>query len=278
MGFARDIAFLDVTSHQGNDFQITNDFWSEINRVTGDLNEDGIFVVYPGYEWSGNTPVGGDHNVYFRHEGRQIRRSSHAMLTDRNDISSDANTLADLFEALKGEDCVLWAHVGGRPADVSHAHDPKLRTAVEVHSNWGTFEWILTDSLALGHRIGVVASSDGHKGRPGAGSPGATEFGAYGGLTCFLAPELTRDAIFECMRRRHHYGTSGSRLHMDVRAQFATPADLFPRDPRHFDVRPEGVRESIMGDIARVADENVTLAISLATASPIERVGRDERR
>ena len=170
--FARDIAVLDVSGHQGNDFQITNAFWNKINQTTAAMNTEGRFIVFPGYEWSGNTPVGGDHNVFFRHEGRQIRRSSHAQQPDRSDLDTDANTLDALFETMQGEDCVLWSHVGGRPADVGYAHDPKLKTAVEVHSNWGSFEWILTDSLALGHRVGVVANSDGHKGRPGAGAPG----------------------------------------------------------------------------------------------------------
>ncbi len=272
LAFARDIALLDVSGHQGNDFQISNTFWDKINDTTAAMNRDGHFIVFPGYEWSGNTPVGGDHNVYFRREGRQIRRSSHAQIVDRSDIDTDANTLDTLFAALSGEDCILWSHVGGRPADVSYSHDPALKTAVEVHSNWGTFEWILTDSLALGHRVGVVANSDGHKGRPGAGPPGATEFGAYGGLTCFLAPELTRDAIFECMRRRHHYGTSGSRILLDVRARFATSALLYPRDPDHFRATPQEVREAVMGDIVRASEGSVSLAINVNAPSPIERI------
>ena len=36
--------------------------------------------------------------------------------------------------------------------------------------------------------------SDDHKGRPGATRPGASTFGAVGGLTCYFMPELTRDA------------------------------------------------------------------------------------
>ena len=272
MAFARDLAFLDVTGHQGNDFQITNAFWQRINDLTTELDEDGRFTVFPGYEWSGNTPVGGDHNVFFRHPDRQIVRSSHAMLADRDDLATDANTLDALFDALSGEDAVLWSHVGGRPADVSRAHDPALKTAVEVHSNWGTFEWILTDSLAFGHRIGVVSNSDGHKGRPGAGPPGATEFGAYGGLTCFLAPELTRDALFECMRRRHHYGTSGSRIALDVSASLDAPAALFPRDPRHFDVTPTDADRAIMGDIVRVDGQAITLSLNVDAPAAIERV------
>ena len=31
----------------------------------------------------------------------------------------------------------------------------------------GNFEWILNDAFDCGYKIGIVASSDGHKGRPG---------------------------------------------------------------------------------------------------------------
>ena len=270
--FARNLAFLDATSHQANDFQVNNAFWQLVNELCAEYQEDHRFVTYPGYEWSGNTAVGGDRNVYFREEGRQIRRSSHALLPDRRDIDSDANTAAQLFEDLQGEDCVVYAHVGGRYADIAQAHDPRLETAMEIHSAWGTFEWLLTDGFALGHRSGVVCNSDGHKGRPGASYPGAASFGAYGGLTCFLAEELTRDGLFECLRRRHHYGTTGNRLHLDVRARFAGRATLFERDPRSFDVEGRAVEEAMMGDIVQTDDSAVEISVACVAQAPIERI------
>ena len=51
--FARDRAFLDVACHQGNDFQITNDFWEHLNRISAEFDEAGRFVAIPGYKWSG---------------------------------------------------------------------------------------------------------------------------------------------------------------------------------------------------------------------------------
>jgi len=270
--FARNLSFLDATSHQANDFQVNNSFWELINRLTAEYQQDHRFLTYPGYEWSGNTAVGGDRNVYFREEGRQIRRSSHALLIDRSDLETDSNTAAKLFEDLQDEDCVVYAHVGGRYADIRQAHDPRLETAMEIHSAWGTFEWLLTDGFQLGHRCGVVCNSDGHKGRPGASYPGAASFGAYGGLTCFLAGELTRDGIFECQRRRHHYGTTGNRLYLDVRARFANRANLYERDPRYFDIEAQSVDEIMMGDIAQTDDKSVEIMIECITQTPIERI------
>ena len=271
--FARNLAFLDVSAHQGNDFQINNRFWTHLNELTAEYLEEGRFVTFPGYEWSGNTAVGGDRNVFFRHEGRQIIRSHHALLEDREDLKTDANDAGKLFEALRDEDCVVYAHVGGRYADIEFAHDGRIETAVEIHSAWGTFEWLLTDSFKLGHRVGVVCNSDGHKGRPGASFPGASEFGAYGGLTCFLANQLSRDAIFECQRRRHHYGTSGARMHLDVQVNFTTPATLFERDPNLFDNPLEhSVTGAMMGDIVQIRDDKVTLKLDVITQSAIERI------
>jgi len=271
--FARNKAFLDATGHQANDFQVNNAFWSYLNDLTASYWEEDRFVTFPGYEWSGNTAVGGDRNVYFRTEGRQIHRSSHALLSDRSDINTDAPDARQLFEMLADEDCVVYAHVGGRYADIGYAHDRKLETAMEIHSAWGTFEWLLTDGFPLGHRSGVVCNSDGHKGRPGASYPGASTFGAYGGLTCFLTESLTRDGIFDCLRRRHHYGTTGTRMHLDVRVAFPSKGRLFERDPKAFpDTESAEVDEVMMGDIAQTDDRTVTLRLEAVTETPIERI------
>ena len=270
--FARDLAFLDAVGHQGNDFHITNAFWAHLNELTAAYSRDGEFVTFPGYEWSGNTPMGGDHNVYYRHEGRPIHRSSHALLADRTDLDLDANTSTELIAALKDEECFVYAHIGGRPADISQADGDTVRTAVEIHSDWGTFEWIMTDSFDLGYRLGLVANSDGHKGRPGASYPGASQFGALGGITCFLTEDLTRDGIFDAHRRRHHYGTTGCRMALDVTARFDTGARQFTSDPRYMPVDPIEVPSVMMGDIAQTDDATISLDVSIAAHAPILRV------
>jgi len=130
----------------------------------------------------------------------------------------------------------------------------------------------LMDSFALNYRCGIVCNSDDHKCRPGASHPGASYFGAYGGLTCFLTSELTRESIFDCLRRRHHYGTSGNRLDLDVRARFKTGANFFEFDPRVYKVAPQPRTEIIMGDIAQTEEPIVNLFVHAATQAPIERI------
>ena len=274
MNFARNKAFLDVTCHQGNDFQIKDVFWDHLNTVTAEWNEPHRFTVFPGYEWSGNTAVGGDHNVIYSQEGGPLFRCSHALIEDRHDLDKDAHTLTDLYQKIRGsgQDTVVFAHIGGRYADITYDHDPILETAVEIHSDWGTFEWIAKDSFALGRRIGIVANSDGHKGRPGASYPGISEFGAYGGLTCFLAKENTRDALFDAMRRRHHYATTGCRLVMDVSAELEHPAMIYPSDPRFDKTGGQQQNTAMMGDIVTTKDNVARINAAIHTEMGIERI------
>ena len=269
--YARDLAFIDMVGHQGNDFQITDAFWAELNRLTASFDVPGRFLCLPGYEWSGNTSMGGDRNIFFRREGRPIRRSSH-ILVEGQTSSRAVYTADELFRALAGEDAVVIAHVGGRYADLKYAHDGRLERSVEVHSTWGTFEWLLHDAFEQGYRVGVVCHSDDHKGRPGATKPGASTFGAIGGLTCYFMPELTRDALFEALRRRRHYGTTGMRLFLDLSGSFAEPVTAFVEDPRLAGSEELSVREALMGDIIRPGKGPMQLAAEVIGTAPIDRV------
>lgn len=276
--FARDMAFVDACGHQGNDFQITDAFWAELNRITAEFDVPGTFVAMPGYEWSGNTALGGDRNVFFPAEGRTIRRSSHALIGDSETADTDCFTAAELFEAFAANsefDVVCYAHCGGRYADIGIAHDGRFEKSVEVHSSWGTFEWLLHDAFRLGYRVGVVCNSDGHKGRPGASYPGAGKFGAIGGLTCFLAPELSRPALLDAMRKRHHYGTTGGdggRIMIDLAMRFDAEGTLYHDDPALGGAATGTAREVTMGDIVHLPNGGAELAVSIDSNSPILRV------
>jgi hypothetical protein len=270
--FARDSAFLDAVAHQGNDFQITTKFWNHLNDLTREFNSDGEFIAFPGYEWSGNTGLGGDRNVLYRNEGEAIHRSSHALVHDLSDIESDANSAAELFRILQNRECVVFAHIGGRYADINIAHDIRLERSVEVHSAWGTFEWLLEDALKQGYRVGIVSNSDGHKGRPGASHPGATKFGAYGGLTCMLATEHSRDGLLDALARRHHYGTTGCRVHLSTHAAFSNPAKHYSEDPAIGNVDFVETSIAMMGDILGSRGRQVEFKIEYHGSAPIERI------
>lgn len=276
--FARDLAFVDACGHQGNDFQITSEFWKELNGLTAEFDQPGRFVALPGYEWSGNTALGGDRNVYFPEEGRTIRRSSHALIEDASDLATDCTTAGALFEAFAANrewDVVCFAHCGGRYADIKLAHDGRFERSVEVHSAWGTFEWLVRDAFEMGYRVGIVGNSDGHKGRPGASYAGAGKFGAIGGLTCYLMDELSRPALLDCLRKRRHYATSGGptgRMLIDVRARFDGEAAIYHGDPALGPAEARQADEALIGDIVHLPDGTLEIHADISAGASIERV------
>jgi hypothetical protein len=206
--FGRHYAFLDGSVHQGNDFQISLPLWEHIKGVTEAAYEPGAFVTFPGYEWSGTEAMGGDHNVIYHEADAPIYRSSGWL--DGNPFEEHA-PLPRLYEALEGHRAMTIAHVGGRPASFTHT-DPDIERLWEIHSAWGTFEWVYEEAFARGFKVGFVANSDGHKCRPGASFPGAGIFGTLGGLTCVLSPTRDRDGFWEALRARRTYATNGSRI------------------------------------------------------------------
>lgn len=264
--FARDKGMVDICGHQGNDFQITDTFWRTLNDLTREFDDPGQFLAVPGYEWSGNTSVGGDHNVWYRTDDRPIYRAQRSLVMEDSSPDNDCLDAHDLFRRLQTEDALVVAHVGGRYADVRYAHDARLEPSVEVHSAWGTFEWIVADAMAEGYRVGIVAGSDGHKGRPGASYPGASKFGSYGGLTCHLMPELSRDALFAAFRQRRHYATTGCRAFIDLRlADFGDGVRSLPDGT-------EPTTEALIGDIILANGPRANLSLRVVGHCGIERI------
>lgn len=100
--------------------------------------------------------------------------------------------------------------------------DPEKERLIEIHSNHGRYEYHENQPLfprkgmvegnnvqailARGHRLGIVAASDDHSGRPGIRD-----------VTGIYATERTRPAIFEAMRARHTFGTTGARMNIEFR-------------------------------------------------------------
>ena len=113
------------------------------------------------------------------------------------------------------------------PADVlviPHAHNPgdyrqsdtKLETLVEMISMHGAFEWFVKEYLAHGHQVGVIGGSDDHLSHPGYSAPSRDSLAQRGGLAAVMAPTRSRDAIFDALKARRTYATSGERILLEL--------------------------------------------------------------
>jgi hypothetical protein len=85
-------------------------------------------------------------------------------------------------------------------------------------------------------------------------------------------PELTRDALFEALRKRRHYGTTGTRLFLDLRGRFERPVTMLSDDPKLGPVTESSVREARMGDIVRPGRAPMQLTVEVIGTAPVERL------
>jgi len=241
--FGRDVAALDFISHCANDFQITKAHWGEIRDGIRRFHEPGRYVTILAYEWSGNTPAGGDHNVYYLGDDGPLHRSSHWLVADKSDEGDDRYPISELHDTLRGrDDVMIIPHIGGRHANLDF-FDAEHTPFIEIASVHGVFEWFAKDALRRGLKVGFVADSDDHSGRPGATYPSGSDvhFGMQGGLLAAYAVDLTREALWEAFWARRVYGTTGERIILRVNAGgYPMGAEFSAREVPPIDVEVVG--------------------------------------
>ncbi len=202
--FARDDARLDFVTHSEHDIWLDAGEWELMRAKSAEYDEPGRFIPYLGWEWTRHTRQGGGHhNVLYRTVGDQ-------------DVISvlEFPTLSELYRELDSRndrrDVVVIPHAHN-PGDFRQSH-PGLEPLVEMMSMHGTFEWFMQEYLSRGHQVGVVAASDDHLSHPGYSAPNRTSLAQRGGLGAVMAPERSRDAIFDGMKARRTYATTGDRI------------------------------------------------------------------
>ena len=203
MRFARDEARLDFVTHSEHDKWMDDSEWMELRENASKYTKEGEFIAFLGYEWTMSPSSGGHHNVLFRTPEQRQRIPSQTF-----------RTLSKLYYGLK---------LHNDPRDVlsiPHAHqvadyrltDPELEHLIEIMSGHGTFEWFGRKYLEHGHRVGFIAASDDHLGHPGYSVPTLPSNAQRGGLGAVFATGKTTDALFDAMKSRRTYATTGDRI------------------------------------------------------------------
>jgi hypothetical protein len=204
---AREVAqhdFIAVANHA----RLLEDWmWQVTLEVADEFTEDGVFVSIPAFEWTASHGCGehcsparpdypdwGHRNIYLR--DTEIATP----LIRCTDPSTD--TPQELFQALPGADLAITiphhTTAARHPFDWSTV-DADYDQLVEIVQRRGDYEAdIVENGWRMGHVMGLVGGSDNHI--AAAGQPQ--------GITAILAPELTRDALFDALLSRHSYATT----------------------------------------------------------------------
>lgn len=218
-------------------FEAHSTHWPKTRELIKGANSKD-FVALLGYEW--HSSHFGDYCLIFPEDQPELFLPDHV------------EKLLDFAEAKKA--LAIPHHVaykqGWRGANWKH-YRPSVSPIVEIfsehgctvsdrapqpmirHSNGGRSTSNTIDpQLARGLQFGFVASSDDHRGYPG----------AYGeGVVGIWAKELTADSIFEALRARRSYAATGDRIVLDVKLNGQPMGSKLPAEPdREIDVRVEG--------------------------------------
>ena len=231
--------------------------WEYLQQVADAFDAPGEFATLIAYEWTGKMYPGPGHKcVYLPRRGMPI--------VSRDDVPEGR----DLVQAIKAVGGVASPHHIGWTGCDEGGHDPEGQPVWEICSCHGCYETEghplgmrgeHTDQLAdvmlrKGHRFGFTASSDSHgllwhHGESRKRDPYRT------GLTAVLAPELTREAIFEGIRTRSCYGTSGAKILLDVRVGGRPMGSELDAGPVSIEV--DAVGESALERIDLVTERGV---------------------
>ncbi len=220
----RDLYALDFAALTDHDSFVGNTIspseWEEMKALTDHFNEPRRFVTLFGQEWTSlRVPRGGGHwNVYAIN--REVPLFDHTQV--------EYESAQKLVAAARKFGAIVVPHHIGWTGTVWEAFAPDVTPLVEIVSVHGAHEFLgnrplahrggmrgyfVQDGLARGLRFGLIGGTDCHgllwqHGECWKRDP------YQGGLACVLAEELTREAIFDALRQRRCYATSGIRMRM----------------------------------------------------------------
>ena len=243
--YARDVSRLDfysLTDHLNvrgealnNMGKVGNDYgegtlpseWRWTRDEVERYYKPGRFVTLLAFEYTLIWPWG-HHNVYYRDTKRDYFVGDRVPTTEALWAALDEKG-AYTIPHHTGID---WNDGGVTSAAVEwRSHNDRMRPSIEVYSVHGTSELYdptskisyavagrialdgphyARDGWAAGNRMGVIASSDNHTAQPGQ---------RQYGLAAVRARELTREAVFDAIRARRTYGTTGERVWVDLQVE-----------------------------------------------------------
>jgi len=255
----RDIEKLDFCALTDHGFDFDSVIWAYNGEQTRMNHDPDRFVAFLGEEWtsSANPPAEpGEPNRYGHHNLIYLDPYYNRY---HDAFDGDINP-RQLWDTLEGVEFVCiphqladWEHKGkGNPPTDWDYVDERLQPLAEIFQARGSYEYLgcprqaahgapfkgyyLQDAWARGIVIGTIASPD-HGG--GMGTAGV------------WAEKLTRTSLFEAMRARHTFGTTGTKISLFFRAGQAIMGDKItaPTRPLSFELRvaaPRPVIEAVV--------------------------------
>jgi hypothetical protein len=210
--YARDTLNLDVAAAADH---VPSRWWGEILAINEAFNEPGRFITMPAWEASTKQ---GHSNVYLRSPRTNMcpRDAAYDWSAPMAFDGPEEAIIVPHATNVRGHPGVDWASMGRRVRLIEMLQVRGCSETNVAEAEWrieprGDGDASVRAALAHGIRAGFIGGTDNHVGYPTRGlqPTGPDERMEYVGLTGFVAPKLTREAIWAAMDGRHTYATSG---------------------------------------------------------------------
>lgn len=292
--YARDVAWLDfacVCDHDKHLYQHPERWQAAISKVQ-EYTAPGEFVALLGYEGRLRDEIGVkacgdvpgsqgycDINVYYASDTGEMLPPFPAPLTPERLQAQDVIVVP--HSPLYGEDCTMGTHW-----ECLSQMTNTLMPLVEVFSTHGNSEYhncprhVLwqdelrgaREALKQGFRLGLIGSSDYHEALTGSllriqdepRTINNRHMQARCGLAAVRADELTRPALFQALRARRTYATSGIRAYVDLSVNGHEMGTQFvlasPDQPRRLAIAVAAPERIVKLEVVRNGDVIADLA------------------
>ena len=208
--FVTGMDFVASTNHDFTPDFLTQSEWAEVQALAEVYAAASDRVAFSGWEWTteGQDERGGHRAMYFLEDNAPIFRST----------TTTSDTVYKLFSLIRPWDVILQPHHNDWTG-----YDADLQPVFEITSAWRQAReearefkpqgpvasvW---EALERGYRIGFVGSGDSHW----------MGTGEDNGITGAYVDELSRDGIFEAIRAKRVFASTGARFLIDFRVNDA---------------------------------------------------------
>ena len=254
-GWADQIIFLSKEK-LGVDFSVISDHsemgrlqnseYEELALLAKSFSEDNKYIDFQGFEWT--APPGFGHRIIIYPD-----------LTSPNISSAQekGNSTEKLYNFIKPFGGIASTHHSGQAIwgrwNPQALFNQNLEPNFEIVSFHGRFEYYKNplegrkqvpghqyqDALKMGRHSGILGASDTHFLSPG-----------EGGLTAVLSESLTRENIFEAIKNRRTYATTGVKIALNF-----------------------SINDAVMGsEISLASGDSLNFTISVNGTAPIDHI------
>lgn len=238
--YAREVSGLDFAGIADHCESLGELGYQQALQWANDAYQPGKFVTVLGDERNPEHFTG-HHNIYFRDQESFLKfayQLGTSPVTDgKKDIEKALDPSASML--VPHHTGISWRQLPkegiGSAVDLQAVDDQGLRPVVEIYSHHGQSDTYAPQHIlayefnrmrnperrsntstpgpyyaqgywASGARLGVIASSDEHSGQGGR---------RHGGIAALWCEELTRAGVFDAIRERRCYATTGERILLD---------------------------------------------------------------